>query len=268
MASTLRARPELLGGPRLSGRGIFHVHLRTAALTPNLKTEVDHAPDCRSVCSRARYDAQVLAPIVIAAGQSTRMGRPKALLRDDAGRTFVARVVKTLSDGGLTGVTVVTGTHHEAIASALEEDLIAVPYRLARNPDPGRGQLSSIWTGMDAAVNADTTAIVLMLVDVPFVSSTTVRTVVDAYRRSGAPIVRPAIGDRHGHPVVFDRSLFADLRSADPAVGAKSVVRAHETEIVNVQVDDEGAVRDIDTPADYADALKSAGRRAGSESAD
>ncbi len=213
-----------------------------------------------SVWLTARYDWLMVVPILIAAGYSTRMGRPKALLRDDTGRTFVARVVRTLADAGLTGVTVVTGADHEAIVRALEQDEAPVLYRIARNPNPDRGQLSSIWAGMDAAVDGDTTAIVVMLVDMPFVSSATVRTVVDAYTRSRARIVRPAIGDRHGHPIVFDRSLFPALRGADPTVGAKSVVRAHEAEILNIQVGDEGSVRDIDTPMDYADALKSAGR--------
>jgi molybdenum cofactor cytidylyltransferase len=68
--------------------------------------------------------------------------------------------------------------------------------------------------------------------------------------------VRPARGNEHGHPVIFDRSLFDELRSADPALGAKSVVRAHAAEILNLRIDDPGAFLDIDTPEVYARVVK------------
>jgi molybdenum cofactor cytidylyltransferase len=64
----------------------------------------------------------------------------------------------------------------------------------------------------------------------------------------------------HGHPVIFDRRLFDELRACDPRVGAKAVVRGHAASIVNVPVDDAGAFVDIDTPADYQRALEQLGR--------
>ncbi len=91
----------------------------------------------------------------------------------------------------------------------------------------------------------------MTLVDVPLVRVSTVTAVIAAWREARAPIVRPAIGDRHGHPVIFDRAVFEALRRAPLDAGAKSVVRAHEAEIVNVPVDDEGCVTDVDTPGDY-----------------
>jgi molybdenum cofactor cytidylyltransferase len=92
----------------------------------------------------------------------------------------------------------------------------------------------------------------VVLVDVPFVSADTVRALVDAWRRSHAPVVRPVCGDRHGHPVIFDRAVFDELRHADPALGAKAVVRAHGAAVLDVPVDDAGAFLDVDTPEDYA----------------
>ena len=71
------------------------------------------------------------------------------------------------------------------------------------------------------------------------------------YRQTHAPVVRPVSGDRHGHPVLIDRSLFPRLRTADPASGAKPVIRAHVSAAGDVAVDDEGAFLDIDTPAEY-----------------
>jgi molybdenum cofactor cytidylyltransferase len=83
-----------------------------------------------------------------------------------------------------------------------------------------------------------------------------VRAVIAAWQQSRAPIVRPAIGERHGHPVLFDRAVVDELRRAPLDVGAKAVVRAHAHEIVNVEVSDEGCVVDIDTPLDYERYLK------------
>ena len=75
--------------------------------------------------------------------------------------------------------------------------------------------------------------------------------VIEAWRRTRAPIVRPVTGERHGHPVIFDRLIFEDLRKADPAIGAKAVFSAYKDRIVNVEVQDPGAFEDIDTPEEY-----------------
>ena len=94
-------------------------------------------------------------------------------------------------------------------------------------------------------------AALVTLVDVPFVSPATVAAVVAEYERTGALIVRPARGEEHGHPVLFDRSLFAELRGADPSQGAKTVVRAHPDAIINLDSSDDGAFADVDTRDDY-----------------
>jgi molybdenum cofactor cytidylyltransferase len=91
----------------------------------------------------------------------------------------------------------------------------------------------------------------MTLVDIPLVRASTIQKVIDEWTRSRAPIVRPAVGDRHGHPVLFDRSLFDALRHAPITEGARAVVHANADRIVNVQVDDEGCLLDVDTPADY-----------------
>jgi molybdenum cofactor cytidylyltransferase len=99
-------------------------------------------------------------------------------------------------------------------------------------------------------------AALVSLVDAPFASAATIAHLVETWRRERAPIVRPARGDVHGHPVVFDRALFAELHAVDARVGAKAVIRAHAGEIVNVHVDDDGAFIDVDTPDEYRDALR------------
>ena len=123
---------------------------------------------------------------------------------------------------------IVTGRHHDAVVDAIAQPAIHVPPRIVRNPDPSRGQLSSLLIGMDAVVTASTEGVMMTLVDVPLVRVSTVTAVIAAWRDTRAPIVRPAIGDRHGHPVIFDRAVLDELRRAPVDAGAKSVVRAHE----------------------------------------
>ena len=193
----------------------------------------------------------MLPGVILAAGDSTRMGSPKALLLTPGGRTFVRAIAETFAAAGIRDIVVVTGRDHDRIVEALTGAELPVTPRMARNPNPSRGQLSSLLTGMDAVVKANTEAVVVTLVDVPLLTVDTVRLVVSEWQRTRAPIVRPAIGDRHGHPVVFDQRVFPELREAPPDVGAKSVVRAHAAEVLNVPVTDEGCLVDIDTPGDY-----------------
>jgi molybdenum cofactor cytidylyltransferase len=120
------------------------------------------------------------------------------------------------------------------------------------NPDYERGQLTSLLAGLRAVDMARASAVLVTLIDVPLVTSATVETLIAIQRERSAPIVRPVSNGRHGHPVIFGRALFGELERADPAVGAKPVVRAHAAEMIEVPVDDEGAFVDIDTPEDYA----------------
>ena len=182
------------------------------------------------------------------------MGTPKALLTTSDGQLFVSHIVRTWHRAGVHEVVIVTGRDHDAIVAAIERDGIAPPPLIVQNPDPSRGQLSSLLVGLDAADDPD--GVLMTLVDSPLATLATVTVVIDEWRRSRAPIVRPAIGDTHGHPVLFDRAMFGELRRAPLSVGAKAVVRAHEHEIVNLQVRDEGCVVDVDTPLDYERYLK------------
>jgi len=193
----------------------------------------------------------MLAAIILAAGDSTRMGRPKALLPDPDGRPFVARLVRTFAAAGLHDIVVVTGSLHGAIAEAIAADQPPVAPNLVNNPQPALGQVSSLWIGLDSAARLGVEGVLMTLVDIPLVRASTIQKVIDEWTRSRAPIVRPAVGDRHGHPVLFDRSLFDALRHAPITEGARVVVHANADRIVNVQVDDEGCLLDVDTPADY-----------------
>ncbi len=179
------------------------------------------------------------------------MGSPKALLTSPDGTPFITRIVKTLRDAGLPSIVIVTGIHHRETADACATLIAEGAARCVRNPDPSRGQLSSLLVGMDAAIDDATEALVVTLVDVPLVTRETVERVIRAWERTRAPVVRPAIGDEHGHPVVFDRRVFHELRNAPPDTGAKAVVRQYAAQLENVAVTDRGCLVDVDTPEDY-----------------
>ena len=193
--------------------------------------------------------------VVLAAGAATRIGQPKALLPTGVGReTFLGRIVTTLHDAGLDDVVVVVAPGGGA--DEVRQLLATLPVlaRVVENPHPERGQLSSLLTALAAVDHPGVRALLVTLVDVPFVTADTVRALVAAYRRSHAPVVRPSRHGQHGHPVIFDRAVFDALRHADPATGAKGVVRAQGTAVLDVAVEDKGAFLDIDTPEDYAGA--------------
>ena len=201
----------------------------------------------------------MISGIVLAAGASSRMGQPKAVLPLNAtGDTVVARVVRTLLAGGVPDLVVVAGAHIDAVRRAMPAFAAAsARARVIEHPQWQRGQLSSLIAGLDAIDGPLLEAALVTLVDVPLVAPATVAAVISAWRASRAPIVRPASGERHGHPVIFDRSVFDELRSANPDIGAKAVFAMHEDRIVNVEVNDPGAFVDIDTPADYQKLLRS-----------
>jgi molybdenum cofactor cytidylyltransferase len=193
----------------------------------------------------------MIPAVVLAAGKSARMGgRTKAMLPASEGETFITRIVRTLREAGIPDVVVVLGHQATAIAEALRERRTEA--RVVYNESFESGQFSSVLAGLQAIDHPGVTAMLLTLVDVPLVGVSTVRAVVERYRETGALIVRPVQGELHGHPVLIDRSLFHELRTADPAQGVKPVVRAHVSEAGDVEVDDEGAFADIDTPEDYA----------------
>lgn len=205
----------------------------------------------------------MIRAIVLAAGASSRMGQAKAALPlGQTGETVVSTVVRTLLRGGLPDVTVVAGAHIDAVRMAMPSHQPRA--RVIEHPGWQQGQLSSLIAGLDAIADPLLEGALVTLVDVPLVRPDTVAAVVAAWRRTRAPIVRPADGDRHGHPVIFDQAVFAALRAADPAVGAKAVFAAYRDRVLNVEVQDPGAFIDLDTPGEYEEVLRSWGLGPGS----
>ncbi|HEX7019891.1 MAG TPA: nucleotidyltransferase family protein [Gemmatimonadaceae bacterium] len=190
----------------------------------------------------------MIPAIVLAAGRSSRFGRAKALLPDEAGQPFAARLAASFKAGGAEGLVLVSRPDDEDLHRAIEPFF---PFaRIVENADPDRGQLSSLLEALDAVDRPGVRGIMVTLVDMPLVQPSTIARLRDVALHGAATIVRPVHHGRHGHPVVFMRATFDALRRADPSQGAKAVVRAHP--VVDVAVDDRGVIEDVDTPDDYA----------------
>jgi molybdenum cofactor cytidylyltransferase len=185
-----------------------------------------------------------VAAIVLAAGESSRMGRPKPLLPLD-GETFLSHLLKEIRDSSVKRTVVVLGHHPEVVLAALPE---IEPMSIV-NPNYHLGQLSSLHIGLDAAPDAE--AVLLCLADHPFVTTAVIDHLIQEFESSGRPIIVPTYEGRRGHPTLFARAVFDELRAAPPDQGARAVVWAHADEVLEVPTDVPGIRADVDTPEEY-----------------
>ena len=187
-----------------------------------------------------------LEGIILAAGESRRMGYPKPLL-DIGGRTFIEHIAETML-AVVPRLVIVIGAHRDRVRAAIPRD---ARIAIAENPNYSRGQLSSLKVGL-GAVQPDSAGAIVHLGDHPMVRLETFRAIVDSYNRTGKPIVIARHDGRRGHPVIFDRALFAEILSAPEKEGARFVVNADASRVAYVDLDDPGINLDLDTPADLA----------------
>jgi molybdenum cofactor cytidylyltransferase len=192
----------------------------------------------------------VIWAVILAAGESRRMGTQKLLLPFGE-TTIVEAVVRTALDAQIDRALAVLGSDRDAIRLKL------APYgvEFAVNEDFKRGMLSSVQTGF-RALPADAEAAVVMLGDQPFLPARVVDAVIGAYRASGKGIVVPTYRGRRGHPVLIGLEYRDEVLSLDPAVGLRQLLIAHPDDVFEAEVDDTNILRDLDLPEDYAGELK------------
>jgi len=188
----------------------------------------------------------MIAGLILAAGESSRMGSDKATL-PYRGRTFLELIVQTLREGGLERIVVVLGHHAQEIQRQIKIEAAQVVI----NPDYRSGQTSSLQVGLRSLVADDLEAVLLCLVDHPAVAAETVRRLVATFRQCGAPVVIPTYQGRRGHPVLIARQVFGELLGLTPDAGADSVVRKYRLATQYVEVEDEAIVMDVDDPESY-----------------
>lgn len=196
--------------------------------------------------------APVVHGLVLAAGGSSRMGRPKMLL-DLGGRPLLAHAVRPLLDAGLQVLWVVLGAEAEAVRGALAADS---RLRVVENPAWRSGLASSLQAGLHASAGAD--AVLVALGDQPSLSPEVVTRVLAA--APGRSLVVASHAGRIVHPMLFGRALFPELEALAGDAGARDVVRRHQHEALRVPGT---APRDLDTEDDYRAALEGRPPRGG-----
>ena len=190
-------------------------------------------------------ELRAVAGIVLAAGSSTRMGRNKLLLHLD-GESVLRRVVRHASAAQLDPLVVVLPPHSARIVS----ELSGFSCRSAENPDPGRGQPSSLSVGIEA-LPGGVGAVVVLLGDMPLVTEAMIAAVVRRYRETGASLVVSDYGGVAAPPTLYARALFEELRAAAAEEGGRTVVARHRAKAASVRWPPE-ALADLDVPEDYA----------------
>jgi molybdenum cofactor cytidylyltransferase len=197
----------------------------------------------------------VTCGLILAAGESRRMGSPKALL-EFQGETFLDRLIGLFSRR-CSPVIAVLGAHQEIVRAGLRRSGDAL---MVRNPDFRLGQLSSMQCGL-GAVPADAEAVLFTLVDHPAVAPATVAALLDALPETGppAPLRIPRFDGRRGHPVWISKSLIPEFLNLPAGSSAREVVTRHADEIAYIDVDDPGILADVDDPAAYASLLAGRG---------
>jgi len=198
-----------------------------------------------------------LYAVILAAGESTRMGTDKALLPwplatpgfPPTGQTFLSAAIQALypfSDK----VIVVVGKN--------ENDLSPVVYAngasLVRNPDPDRGQFSSLQLGLQEVLNEGRDAAMVTLVDRPPVNATTLKALCSAFTEAASDVwaIVPECNGKHGHPFLIAREMIEAFLKAPPTANARDIEHQNLPHVSYVVVDDPLVTLNVDTPQDYA----------------
>ena len=188
--------------------------------------------------------------IILAAGESRRMGRPKLLLPFGQ-KTIIETVVDNAVQSKADGVLVVLGSNAENMAEKIRD----LPVKTSVNPEFRQGMLSSIQWGFEF-LPEDTRAALVMLGDQPMIPSSVIDEVIDAYKRTGKGIVLPVYNKRRGHPILIDMKYRDEVKQISPDTGLRALVHNHADDILEVEVDAPGILKDIDTVEDYSREIK------------
>jgi molybdenum cofactor cytidylyltransferase len=191
----------------------------------------------------------MLAAVILAAGESRRMGSPKALLPYQ-GRPFLEHLIEITRHPKVSVRRVVLGAGADEIRTQLALD----PETVIINPDWEAGQLTSIQAAV-RSLPEDTDGMLLLLVDHPLISAGLVAELIAKFYASGKAIVLPAYERKRGHPVIFSRGVYAELLAAPAEKGARAVVWAHTDDLLEVPTDEEGVILNLNDPEALRKAL-------------
>ena len=189
----------------------------------------------------------MIVAVVLSAGESSRMGRPKALLPID-GQTFIERIVAALKQTKVGKIIVILGHN----ARELQSKISHLPVEILINTDYKLGQLSSLQLAVrNLQPDLDCDGMLVHLVDHPYLAPALVEEMIRRFYETRKRIIVPKFHGKRGHPVIFSNALFDEILSAPTEEGAKAVVNAHRAETLEIETEEEGIAVDIDTPELY-----------------
>jgi len=194
--------------------------------------------------------------LILAAGESSRMGRDKALLpwppaanNTSSAETFLSAAIRSLALS-TDFVVVVAGLNEAALAPIAYINGASI----VTNPDPSQGQFSSLQVGLREVLNRGRDAAIITLVDRPPARAVTVQTLRDAFESAPLDVwaVVPEVAGKHGHPYVVGREMMEKFLQAPPTGSARELEHRYQEHIQYLPVDDPFVALNINTPEDYA----------------
>jgi molybdenum cofactor cytidylyltransferase len=193
-----------------------------------------------------KYNIEHCGIIILAAGESKRLGNPKQLLSIN-GNTLLARVANTAGESGLNPVIAVLGANDDKLSATLNiPGLIVV-----KNDDWKEGMASSIRIGLSSMLelSPQVDGVIMMVCDQPYLNQDLIKALIGAQRDSGLPVAAASYGGKLGTPALFHKSLFPELMSLSGDTGARKILDKMRDDVV--VIDFEMGIVDIDTPEDY-----------------
>ncbi len=188
-----------------------------------------------------------IAALVLAAGQSSRMGGSNKLLKFIAGVPLALRAVNAALASRAASVTVVSGSAKEEVESLVGGPGVAIVH----NPEFAAGMSSSLRRGI-SALPADSDGVLVMLGDMPYINATHLDRLIAAFV-SATNIIVPMHGGRRGNPILWPRNYFSEIQAIEGDQGARDLLMRHADHVVAIEMADQAIFMDVDTPQDLVD---------------
>jgi len=192
----------------------------------------------------------MICALVLAAGESRRMGAPKLLL-PFGDKTIIEHIVDNIIQSKADKILVVMGSHREEILSKMADR----PVLTVVNHRYREGMLSSILTGFEA-LPQETSAAIVCLGDQPLIPSSVIDTLIEVYQKTKRGIILPVYQKKRGHPLLIDIKHKQEVLNLSPDIGLRALVHKYPQDVQEAEVDSPHILKDIDRPEDYAKELK------------
>ena len=195
----------------------------------------------------------MIAAVLLAAGQSRRMGRPKMTLPWKDGQTIIAHVAQVFLDAGASPIVVVTGADRERVERSLQE----LPVRTVYNEDHAEGEmLSSVQVGLQSLDADEIEAAAVAPGDLPYLKAETVMALLERWRARASMLLAPSYERRRGHPMLLARAEWPGVMKLERGKTMRDFFRSRAEEIEYLVVDDPGVLADVDTPGQYEQGVR------------